>query len=185
MGTKAAGKAGAQEQKVKKTAAAGKVRVNGKKKIAGKIRKALVRDVKEVHSLINEFAAEQEMLPRSLNELYEHMRDMFVYVEDGRLRGVCSLHVVWEDLAEVRSLAVGLEARGRGIGRRLVEKCLEEARELGVSRVFALTYIPDFFRLFGFEVVDKSELPHKIWGDCIRCPKFPDCNEFAVVKKLK
>ncbi len=162
--------------------AAGKGRADGKK--TGRIRKALVRDVKEVHSLINEFAAEQEMLPRSLNELYEHLRDMFVYEEDGRLKGVCSLHVVWEDLAEVRSLAVARRARGRGIGRSLVETCLEEARGLGVSRVFALTYIPEFFGLFGFKVVDKSELPHKIWGDCIRCPKFPDCNEFAVVREL-
>lgn len=167
---------------VTKTGAAGKARAAGK---TGTIRKALVRDVKEVHSLINEFASEQEMLPRSLNELYEHMRDMFVYEEDGGLKGVCSLHVVWEDLAEIRSLAVGLEARGRGIGRSLVEKCLDEARELGVSKVFALTYIPEFFRLFGFGVVDKSELPHKIWGDCIRCPKFPDCNEFAVSKVLR
>ncbi len=157
---------------------------NGNKVKTGNIRKALVGDIKEVHTLINEFAAEQEMLPRSLNELYEHLRDMFVYEEDGRLKGVCSLHVVWEDLAEVRSLAVARAARGRGIGRSLVETCLEEAAGLGVSRVFALTYIPDFFRLFGFKEVDKAELPHKIWGDCIRCPKFPDCNEFAVIKEL-
>ncbi len=125
------------------------------------------------------------MLPRSLNELYEHIRDMFVYEEEGRLKGACALHVVWEDLAEIRSLAVSKEARGRGIGASLIGKCLEEALGIGVSKAFALTYIPDFFMRLGFSAVDKSELPHKIWGDCIRCPKFPDCNEFAVVKKLK
>ncbi len=163
----------------------GRVKAVKKIKKTGAIRKALIKDVKVLHCLINEFASDQEMLPRSLNELYEHIRDMFVYEEEGGIKGVCALHVVWEDLAEVRSLAVSKEARGKGIGRELVRTCLEEAGAIGVTKVFALTYIPDFFRLFGFDVVDKAELPHKIWGDCIRCPKFPDCNEFAVVKELR
>lgn len=149
------------------------------------IRKALATDVKPIHALINSCAQDGEMLPRSLNELYEHVRDMYVY-EDyaGGISGVCALHVVWEDLAEVRSLAVSREARGAGVGRALAEACIEEARGLGVREVFALTYAPGFFKKLGFEIVDKSRLPHKIWGDCIRCPKFPDCNEYAVARRL-
>ncbi len=157
----------------------------------GAIRKALATDIKRIHALINACAQEQEMLPRSLNELYEHIRDMYVY-EDASggtasqgIKGVCALHIVWEDLAEIRSLAVIKEARGAGVGTSLASTCIEEARGLGVRQVFALTYAPEFFKRLGFEVVDKSKLPHKIWGDCIRCPKFPDCNEYAVMRRLE
>ena len=154
------------------------------------IRKAFAIDVKRIHALINSCAQEGEMLPRSLNELYEHVRDMYVYENEdedagaGGIKGVCALHIVWEDLAEIRSLAVDREARGTGVGTALAEACIEEARGLGVREVFALTYAPGFFKRLGFEVVDKSKLPHKIWGDCIRCPKFPDCNEYAVSRRL-
>lgn len=151
------------------------------------IRKALVSDIKSIHSLVNGCAAEQELLPRSLNELYEHIRDIYVYEDTAAegIAGVCALHIVWEDLAEVRSLAVRKESRGLRIGTRLVESCIEEARGLGIHKIFALTYVPDFFKRLGFGVVDKSRLPHKIWGDCIRCPKFPDCNEYAVIRELE
>ncbi len=154
------------------------------------IRKAFAADIKHIHALINACAAEQEMLPRSLNELYEHMRDIYVYEDEGGIEGdrtivgTCALHIVWEDLAEIRSLAVRKGARNRGIGSDLAKSCIEEARGLGVRKIFALTYAPEFFRRLGFEAVDKSKLPHKIWGDCIRCPKFPDCNEYAVMKEL-
>jgi len=124
------------------------------------------------------------MLALSRSELYEKIRDFTVACDaaspDSKLLGCSALRIVWEDLAEIRSLAVAEEAQARGIGTQLVDACLDEARSLGVGRVFALTYIPEFFGRFGFREVDKDELPHKVWADCIRCPKFPNCDEVAV-----
>lgn len=148
------------------------------------IRKAKVPDVTAVQKLINTFAERGIMLPRSLSALYENIRDFFVLEEDGRIVGCCALHITWEDLAEIKSLAVDELAQGRGYGRALVEACLEEARSIGIPRVFALTYIPDFFEKLGFTRIDKSKLPHKVWTDCINCPKFPNCGEEAVVLEL-
>lgn len=146
-----------------------------------KIRKAKISDLRDVQRLINEFARREEMIPRSLNELYESIRDLVVSEDAGTITGVCALHILWEDLAEVRSLAVGREKQRKGIGRRLVKRCLSEARSLGIERVFVLTYQPDFFRKLGFRDIEKSSLPQKIWGDCIRCPKFPECDEHALI----
>lgn len=148
------------------------------------IRKARASDIKAIHKLVNEFAKKGEMIPRSLNDLYENIRDIFVYEDSGEMKGVCALHILWEDLAEIRSLAVKLEARGIGIGRRLVNTCLKEAKKLGMTKVFALTYHPDFFRKLGFRDIDKMKLPHKIWGECMKCPKFPECDESAVIIDL-
>lgn len=148
-----------------------------------KIRKAKISDVPLIHKLVNEFAGKGEMLPRALNDLYENIRDIFVY-DDRGLKGVCALHVLWEDLAEVRSLAVREEFQGRGIGKALVKHCLKEARTLGTKKVFALTYHFAFFKKIGFREIDKAKLPHKIWGDCLRCPKFPECDEHAVIIEL-
>ncbi|MFW6158366.1 MAG: N-acetyltransferase [Planctomycetota bacterium] len=153
------------------------------------IRKARLGDVQQIHRLVNRFADEGLMLGRSLSELYDNLRDFSVAPDgppggDGRLLGCCCLHITWEGLAEVRSLAVVAEAQGRGLGRRLVEACLAEARELGIARVFALTYRPEFFGRLGFRPVDKAELPHKVWADCVKCPKFPDCDEVAVAIEL-
>ncbi len=149
-----------------------------------KIRKAEIRDLKDVQKLINEFARREEMIPRSINELYENVRDFFVCEDRGKVCGACALHVLWEDLAEVRSLAVRKEYQRMGIGRKLVKRCLADARVLGTGRVFVLTYQPDFFRKLGFSDIDKSALPQKIWGDCIRCPKFPECDEHALIIRL-
>ncbi|OGP92680.1 MAG: GNAT family N-acetyltransferase [Deltaproteobacteria bacterium RBG_16_48_10] len=149
------------------------------------IRKAELRDVKEVQRLIKLYSARGEMLPRSLSELYDNIRDFFVSLQNRKVVGICALHICWEDLAEIRSLAVEEKIRGKGIGAKLVEACLEESRTLGVKRVFALTYQPDFFVRLGFEKADKSVLPHKIWTDCLKCVKFPDCDEIAVIKELK
>ncbi len=144
------------------------------------IRKARIADVKTIHKLLLNYAKEGLMLSRSLAELYEGIRDFYVYEENGEVIGTVCLEICWDDLAEVRSLAV-TEGRGlRGIGRMLVEACLEEARELGLKRVFALTYKPGFFEKLGFHLIEKSELPHKIWTDCIKCPKFPECDEVAL-----
>jgi amino-acid N-acetyltransferase len=150
------------------------------------IRKAKITDVKDIQKLIELAAKKGEMLSRSLSELYDNLRDYYVYEEDKQnlLIGICAMHICWEDLAEIRSLVVREEYERQGIGTKLVEACLSEAISLGMYRIFALTYKPEFFRKFGFKVVDKSVLPHKIWADCIRCVKFPGCDEIAVLLEL-
>ena len=139
-------------------------------------------DVKGIHRLIAEYARKGDMLPRSLADIYENLRDYFVFEEDdGELVGSAAIHIMWEDLAEVRSLAVREGKMRRGVGTRLVESCISEAIMLGIDRVFALTYKPEFFEKLGFHIVDKAELPQKIWTDCLKCSKFPDCDEVALV----
>lgn len=146
------------------------------------IRKARMSDVKGIHRLIAEYARKGDMLPRSLADIYENLRDYFVFLEDdGELGGSAAIHIMWEDLAEVRSLAVREGKMRRGIGTQLVESCISEAIVLGIDRVFALTYKPEFFEKLGFHIVDKAELPQKIWTDCLKCSKFPDCDEVALV----
>jgi amino-acid N-acetyltransferase len=120
-----------------------------------------------------------------LSEIYDNLRDFYVYEgSDKQIGGVCALHICWEGLAEIRSLAVTTKERDKGIGRALIKACLEEARELGVARIFLLTYIAPYFEQMGFRAVDKSTLPHKIWTDCVRCVKFPDCTETAMILDL-
>jgi len=148
------------------------------------IRKAKLKDVKDIQRLIKLYSTRGGILPRSLSELYDHLRDFFVFVRNRKVLGICALHICWEDLAEVRSLAVQEEDRNKGIGAKLVKACLEESRDLGVQRVFALTYQTDFFKRLGFKKVDKNMLPHKIWTDCLKCVKFPDCDEVALIKDI-
>ncbi len=145
------------------------------------IRNAAIRDVKEIHLLLKHFAAKGLLLARSISSLYDQLRDFIVFEDQGTILGVCALHIVWEDLAEIRSLAVTEEAQGKGIGRQLVGHCLHEAEGLGLERVFTLTYQAGFFRKQGFADIDKKDLPHKIWGDCIHCTMFPDCDEEALI----
>jgi len=148
------------------------------------IRKARIADVKAIHKLLNTYAKDGLMLSRSLSDIYEALRDFYVFDEEEVVVGTVCLHICWEDLAEVRSLAVAEEAGLRGIGRQLVQSCLDEARQLGLKRVFALTYKPGFFEKLGFHLIEKSELPHKIWGDCMKCAKFPECDEIAMSLEL-
>lgn len=148
------------------------------------IRKAKLTDVKAIQSLVNAYADSGQMLPRTLNELYEHLRDFLVDEENGSLVGVCALHISWDGLAEVRSLAVKSDRIRQGIGAKLVRECMAEAAELQVERLFVLTYQPGFFKKLGFLEVDKKELPHKIWTDCLNCVKFPDCDETALLIKI-
>ncbi len=148
------------------------------------LRKARIQDVKDIQKLLTFYASRGDMLSRSLSELYECIRDFYVAEEDGKLLGTAALHIVWEDLAEVRSVAVAEDAGRRGVGSSVVRACIDEARELGLKRIFCLTYRPDFFGTFGFRIVDKSELPHKVWGDCMKCVKFPDCDEIAMIMDL-
>lgn len=149
------------------------------------LRKAQIKDVKEIQKLLTHFASKGDMLSRSLSELYEALRDFYVYEADGRILGASALHIVWEDLAEIRSVAVTEDAGRKGVGSQVVQACIDEARALGLKRLFCLTYKPNFFGKFGFEIVDKSQLPHKVWGDCIKCPKFPDCDEIAMAMDLE
>jgi amino-acid N-acetyltransferase len=149
-----------------------------------KIRKATIEDIKQIQNLINSFARRDLMLPRSLNELYENLRDFWVAPENSRVVGCCALHISWDDLAEIKSLAVAGRRQKRGLGSELVLAALDEARQLGAKKVFVLTYESDFFKKFGFRKIRHSRLPHKIWAECINCCKFPDCREVAMVKHL-
>lgn len=149
-----------------------------------RIRKSSISDAKHIHKLVNDFARKDEMLPRALNELYESIRDFIVFEENGTIKGVCALHILWEDLAEIRSFAVMQEYQRQGIGKKLLMKALKEAKDIGIKKVFALTYRPDFFKKLGFKETDKAKLPQKIWGDCLKCHKFPECDEHAVIINL-
>ena len=148
------------------------------------IRKANIFDVKAIQALVNHYADAGQMLPRTLNELYEDLRDFHVFEENGSLVGVCALHVSWDGLAEIRSLAVRPDRIKSGIGTELVRQCLAEAVQLKADRVFVLTYQEGFFKKLGFTDVDKKELPHKIWTDCLNCVKFPDCDESAPIIRV-
>ncbi len=149
------------------------------------IRKANVEDVSDIRKLVNFHADKGEMLPRSIGDTCDNIRDFFVYEEDGVMLGCCALHVTWVDLAEVRSLAVADDAQGKGVGTALLEACLKDAERLSIKKVFALTYKPEFFEKKEFRQIDKSELPHKVWLACVNCVKFPDCDEVAVIRTLK
>ena len=148
------------------------------------IRKAKVTDVKSMQKLINYYAKRDKMLPRSLNELYENIRDFFVYAEGAKVYGCSALHIDWEDLCEIKSLAVAPAKSGKGIGKKLLKECIKEARALKIKKVFALTYVSGFFEQFGFKVIKKADLPQKIWSECIKCVYFPGCKEIAVMREL-
>ncbi|MBN1867196.1 N-acetyltransferase [Candidatus Sumerlaeota bacterium] len=145
------------------------------------IRKAGLADVPAIHGLIQEASKTVPVIPRSQFEIYSMLRDFFVFDEGRGCQACCALHITWHDLAEVKSLVVDESLRGRGIGRDLVQACLDEARTLQVSQVFALTNVTDFFLKMGFSRTEKENLPQKIWGECVRCPKFPNCDETAVI----
>ena len=149
------------------------------------VEKAKISDASQMHKLVNSFAEKGEMLPRALSEIYENVRDYFVVREGEQVIACAALHVSWSDLAEVRSVAVAESCQEQKIGAQLVEACLQEAKELGVVTVFCLTYQPAFFEKFGFSQIDKMELPQKVWTECFRCPKFPNCDEVALIHHFK
>jgi len=146
--------------------------------------KAEIGDAQAIHDLINVYAQRGDMLPRTMGEVYENLRDFYVVHEDGELVGCVALHIVWSDLAEVKSLAVSEAVQTRGLGSLLVNATIEEAQNIGLERVFALTYRPAFFERLGFVQADVMTLPRKVWNECYRCPKFPSCNEIALVRDL-
>ncbi|MGD9156327.1 MAG: N-acetyltransferase [Bacillota bacterium] len=147
-------------------------------------RKARMADVESLHELINFFAEQGLMLPRARSFFYENLREFIIADVDGAFAGGGALHIIWDNLAEVRALAIKPEGQGRGIGRQMVAKLVEEALELGINRVFTLTYQAAFFQKCGFREVPKEEMPHKVWKECINCPKFPNCDEIAMIRNL-
>ncbi len=150
-----------------------------------KIRKAKMKDVREIHKLLNHFAEKKELLARSLSELYENLQQFFVAEDTGHVVGCCSLSVTWDNLAEIKALAVAGDYQGRGIGRKLLQACLNDAQGLGVTRIFTLTMKDGFFQKLGFKNIAKHFLPHKIWTECVRCPYFPEtCVEIAMTIDL-
>jgi amino-acid N-acetyltransferase len=148
------------------------------------IRPAKIQDARAINALINEYAEQDKMLFRSLADIYENLRSFRIAELDGQIVGCCALHIIWQDLAEIKSLAVEQSRKGTGIGRALVEASLKQARELGLPQVFALTLEPAFFEKLGFVKVDRDELPMKVWSDCARCPKQDNCDETALIKNL-
>lgn len=150
-----------------------------------KAEKARINDIPQIHKLVNYFADKGEMLPRALSEIYENMRDVFVVRDGEKLVACAALHIFWSDLAEIRAVCVAEEIQDKGAGALLMQACLEEARSMGIETIFCLTYMPSFFERFGFRQVDKMELPRKVWGECLRCPKFPDCDEVAMIYNME
>jgi amino-acid N-acetyltransferase len=149
-----------------------------------KVDKAKVSDATAMHQMISHFADKGEMLPRALSEIYEDIRDYFVVRKGSQVIGCAALHVTWVDLAEIRSLAVNEKDQNQSIGSLLTQACLEEAKELGIPRVFCLVRKPAFFERHSFQLIDKTELPQKVWAECYRCPKFPNCDEVALIRHL-
>ena len=149
------------------------------------IEKARINDVTQIHELINYFADKDEMLPRPLSEIYENIRDYFVVRKGERVVACAALHICWADLAEIKSVAVASDIQKQGIGGQLIDACLKDANGLGLTTVFCLTYKPAFFEKFGFSQRDKMELPRKVWTECYRCPKFPDCDEVALIYHIE
>ncbi len=150
------------------------------------LRNAKIGDVRAIHRILSQYAQRGLLLGRSLSDLYDQIRDFIVVVDqkEQTVAAVCSLHICWEELAEIRSLAVLDVYKGQGIGKKLVLDCIDEAKEFDIKKLFVLTYVPAFFQKLGFYHVDKSVLPHKVWADCIKCVKFPDCDEEAMMLDL-
>jgi len=153
-------------------------------KVDIKVEKARVSDAESMHRLVSYFADKGEMLPRALSDMYEGIREYFVVKEGDQVVACAALNVTWADLAEIRSLAVAEQEQNQKIGSLLIQACLEEAKALGLPRVFCLVRKPSFFERHGFQLIDKAELPQKVWSECYRCPKFPNCDEVALIRHL-
>ena len=150
------------------------------KESKAQLRKAVVADAKPIYTLIGQSAQNNEMLARSLSDIYECIRDFQICENDRQIVGCCALHVTWDDMAEIRSIVVDGSSRGNGFGTAMVRQCIAEAKAMGINRIFVLTYIPLYFQRLGFREVSKDVLPHKVWSECVKCPKFPDCGETAM-----
>lgn len=147
-------------------------------------RKATFKDIEDIHKLVNDYAEQGVMLPRSRNVLYETLRDMILAEDGGSIVGVGALHLVWDELAEIRTMAIAPDYMKQGIGREIVQLLIKEAYTLGIKTLFTLTYQPGFFAKLGFAEIPKEQLPHKVWKECINCAKFPNCDEIAMIRKI-
>ena len=150
-----------------------------------KVEKAVITDAPQIHKLINHFADQGLMLPRSLSEIYENIRDYFICKKGTQLVACASLHINWADLAEIKSVAVAEDSQKQGMGELMIQACLAEAEKLGIPTIFCLTYQSAFFEKFGFRQLDKMNLPQKVWNECYRCPKFPNCDEVALIYRVE
>jgi amino-acid N-acetyltransferase len=148
------------------------------------VRSAKVSDAKTIFTLINDYAEQDKMLFRSMADIYENIRSFYIAESEGKFAGCCCLHIIWADLAEIKSLAVDKDFQGKGVGKALIKYALKQAKELGLKKVFALTLEPDFFKKAGFETIEMEKLPMKVWSDCARCPKQNKCDEIAVIKDI-
>jgi amino-acid N-acetyltransferase len=148
------------------------------------VRRAKIKDVPQLVRMVNQYAAKGEMLSRSLSQVYNSIRDYVVIEENDQVIACGALHVVWDNIGEIRTVAVAPDRIGQGLGRQIVEYLINDAYELALPKVFTLTYKPAFFEKFGFTQVDKKELPHKAWQDCLNCPKFPECDEIALTRPI-
>jgi len=152
--------------------------------VVPQIREAAITDVPQIHDLLDAYARMGNVLPRPFNELYRHLRDFFVVEVSGNIAACGALEIFTEDLGEVRSLVVGEQYVGHGLGKHLVQRIVDEARQIGLRRVMALTYVPEFFHGLDFRTVPKDTLPEKVWGICVKCYKFNSCDETAVLLEL-
>ncbi|MDR0469222.1 MAG: N-acetyltransferase [Peptococcaceae bacterium] len=143
-------------------------------------RKAMLSDAEQIYEIANYYAERGEMLSRARHHIYENIRDFIVAEDLDAIVGMGALHVMWEDLAEVRTLAIRDEYRRKGIGIKIVKALIEDGVGLGVKKFFALTYQPEFFSACGFQLEDKNNMPQKVWMECINCPKFPNCDEICM-----
>jgi amino-acid N-acetyltransferase len=149
------------------------------------VRPAAIGDVPAIHDLLDIYAAQGNLLPRTMSELYRHLRDFYVIELDGGIAVCGALEIFTEDLGEVRSLVVADGHKGRGLGKLLVQRIMVEAKVLGLRRLMALTYVPEFFHRLGFRTVPKDTLPEKVWGVCVKCYKYNNCDEIAVLLELQ
>ncbi len=156
-----------------------------KNKSSFKVKKAGVKDAGYIHGMVKKYSREVDLVIRNLPEIYGRIRDYFIIEGKSRPVGFIALRIYWEDLAEIRSFVVDKNYRGLGLGNRLFNAAMREARGMGIKKVFVLTGIPDYFLGKGFKIISKKKLPHKIWEDCLNCPKFPDCDETALITRLK
>ena len=152
---------------------------------APNIRAAAIADAPTIHHLLEIYASKGNLLPRTLSEIYRHLRDFFVIELDGKVAAMGALEIFTEDLGEVRSLVVDAAYERRGLGRLLVQRIVDEARTIGLRRVMALTYVPEFFHKLGFQTVPMGTLPEKVWTVCVKCYKYNNCDEVAVLLELK
>jgi amino-acid N-acetyltransferase len=149
------------------------------------VRKARIGDAMFIQAILKKYSIEADLILRNMADIFAQIRDYFILADKDSPMGVVALHVYWDDLAEIRSFVIEKKFRGKGFGKKLIDAAVREAKGLGLKSIFVLTKIPKFFKKYGFRRIPRKELPHKIWKDCFNCPKFPDCDEQALIFHVK